>query len=128
MPGPVPASVVAPSSGWRLPDAGRKMLSNRRVIHKYLIRTRPQKESPDTVTGRGRSLRLSAVWGTFATGLDIRRSGMSLQNGFLRSDGQHKKASSHTAKAPAHENQRLCLVPHTCRFLGQQSLGLSNGR
>ena len=34
-----------------------------------------------------------------------------------------QKGCSETAKAPAHENQRLCLVPHTCRFLGQQSLG-----
>jgi hypothetical protein len=37
----------APSSGWRLPDAGRKrMPSNRRLAAKYLIRTRPQKERP----------------------------------------------------------------------------------
>jgi hypothetical protein len=43
----------------------------------------------------------------------------------FQSDGQHKKMHSNTAKAPAHENQRLCLVPHTCRFLGRQSLGFA---
>ena len=28
------------------------------------------------------------------------------------------------SKAAGPRNQRLCLVPHTCRFLGQQSLGI----
>jgi hypothetical protein len=34
-----------------------------------------------------------------------------------------KRLSSHS-KAAGPRNQRLCLVPHTCRFLGQQSLGI----
>ena len=33
-----------------------------------------------------------------------------------------KRLSSHS-KAAGPRNQRLCLVPHTCRFLGQQSSG-----
>src|SRR5215469_16661599 len=37
------------------------------------------------------------------------------------------RRNSDTAKAPAHENQRLCVVPHTCRFLGQQSSGSRTG-
>ena len=37
------------------------------------------------------------------------------------------RRNSDTAKAPAHENQRLCLVPHTCCFLGQQSSGCRTG-
>ena len=34
-----------------------------------------------------------------------------------------KRLSSHTAKPPACD-RRLCLVPHTYRFLGRQSLGV----
>jgi hypothetical protein len=37
-----------------------------------------------------------------------------------------KKLNSHS-KAAGPRNQRLCLVPHTCRFLGQQSLGCRTG-
>jgi hypothetical protein len=42
----------------------------------------------------------------------------------LRSDGQHKKTEAGTAKPSALGSQRLCLVPHTRRFLGRQPLGV----
>jgi hypothetical protein len=81
-----------------------------------------KKEGPDTLAGRGRSLRLLAVWGTI-TGLlrsDARASDLEL---VLRDvTASTKRLSSHS-KAAGPRNQRLCLVPHTCRFLGQQSLG-----
>jgi hypothetical protein len=42
---------------------------------------------------------------------------------FARCDRKHKKAEVQTAKPSALGSQRLCLVPHTRRFLGRQSLG-----
>jgi hypothetical protein len=64
------------AQGWRLPDAGRKRC---RAIGVWridtVIRARQQKEGPDALAGRGRSLRLPAVWGTIsATALDVRRT------------------------------------------------------
>src|SRR5262249_14769068 len=56
-----------------------------------------------------------------ATGVQLPKSRSQV------SDGQHKKAEVHTAKAPAHENQRLCLVPHTAVFLDGIRLGCRTG-
>jgi len=42
---------------------------------------------------------------------------------FGRYDREHKKTEFHS-RAAGPRNQRLCLVPHTCRFPGQQSLGI----
>jgi hypothetical protein len=68
-------------------------------------------------------LRLSAVWGT-VTGLLTSDARISDLGSILRDvTASTKRLSSHS-KAAGPRNQRLCLVPHTCRFLGQQSLGI----
>jgi hypothetical protein len=99
-----------------------RSISSRSVVQAQ--RTR-QKEGPDTLAGRGRSLRLLAVWGT--TGLLMSDAHASDLGSVLRDvTASTKRLSSHS-KAAGPRNQRLCLVPHTCRFLGQQSLGCRTG-
>jgi hypothetical protein len=68
-------------------------------------------------------LRLLAVWATI-TGLVMSDAPTSDLGSMLRDvTASTKRLSSHS-KAAGPRNQRLCLVPHTCRFLGQQSLGI----
>ena len=64
-----------------------------------------------------------AVWGTI-TGL-LRLDARASDLGSILRDvtASTKRLSSHS-KAAGPRNQRLCLVPHTSRFLGQQSLGI----
>src|SRR6202035_3712729 len=64
-------------------------------------------------------------WGT--TGLLMSDADVSDLGSFLRDvTASTKRLSSHS-KAAGPRNQRLCLVPHTCRFLGQQSSGCRTG-
>ncbi len=68
-------------------------------------------------------LRLLAVWGTI-TGLVMSDAPTCDLGSMLRDvTASTKRLNSHS-KAAGPRNQRLCLVPHTCRFLGQQSLGI----
>jgi len=78
-----------------------------------------KKEGPDTLAGRGRSLRLLAVWGTFTTGLWMSDAHRPDIGSILRDvTASTKRLSSRTAKAAGHvRNQRLCLVPHSAGFL-----------
>ena len=82
-----------------------------------------KKKAPTPLQVRGRSLRLLAVWGTI-TGLVVSDAPTPDLGSMLRDvTASTKRLSSHS-KAAGPRNQRLCLVPHTCRFLGQQSLGI----
>jgi hypothetical protein len=61
-----------------------------------------KKEGPDTLAGRGRSLRLLAVWGTFTTGLWMSDAHRPDIGSILRDvTASTKRLSSHTAKPPA---------------------------
>ena len=71
-------------------------------------------------------MRILAVWGTI-TGLLRSDARVSDLGSILRDvTASTKRLSSHS-KAAGPRNQRLCLVPHTCRFLGTAIVGLSNG-
>jgi hypothetical protein len=49
--------------------------------------------------------------------------GAWLLNILIRAGIKRRRATPIHSKAASPRNRRLCLVPHTCRFLGQQSLG-----
>jgi hypothetical protein len=49
--------------------------------------------------------------------------GAWLLNILIRAGIKRRHATPIHSKAASPRNRRLCLVPHTCRFLGQQSLG-----
>ena len=68
-------------------------------------------------------MRLSAVWGT-VTGLLRSDARVSDLGSILRDVTASTKRPSSHSKAAGPRNQRLCLVPHTCRILGQRSLGI----
>jgi hypothetical protein len=91
------------------------------VLH-TVIRVRSKKEGPDALAGRGQSLRLLAVWGTITGLFDADACASDLGSNLRDVTASTKRLSSHSKGAGQH--QRLCLVPHTCRFLGQQSLGV----
>lgn len=81
-----------------------------------------KEEGPDALAGRGQSLRLLAVWGTITGLFDADACASDLGSNLRDVTASTKRLSSHSKGAGQH--QRLCLVPHTCRFLGQQSLGV----
>ena len=68
-------------------------------------------------------MRILAVWGTI-TGLLRSDARVSDLGSILRDVTASTKRPSSHSKAAGPRNQRLCLVPHTCRILGQRSLGI----
>lgn len=114
--------LVAPSptrGACRTPGGMRERIGA--CVSHTVIRVRPKKKAP-ALAGRGRSFRLSPYGGRSPAFL-ISDADASDRGSFLRDvTASTKRLSSHSKGAGQH--QRLCLVPHTCRFLGQQSLGV----
>jgi hypothetical protein len=82
----------------------------------------PRKKAPTPLQVEAKVCALLAAWGTI-TGLAISDALRSELGSMLRDVTVSTKRLSSYSKAAGPRNQRLCLVPHTCRFLGQQSLG-----